>query len=188
MILRSAPWPSAAAYGRFESSARRPRRQSLRWVLAPCRNGLYYSHVLVAPPTWPDPPTVTSRGMTHAPPPPGQLMPLGEEAPRMARVLRLLANPDRLRMLCRMGMADELGGAHPTVGELVVVTGLSQSRVSQHLALLREAGIVMATREGQQVRYALVDPRVRAVMEALCDLCERGLPPSRLDGPAARRA
>lgn len=119
----------------------------------------------------------------HAPPP-GQLMPLGRDADQMARVLRVLANPDRLRMLCRMGMADETGGAHPAVGEMVRLTGLSQSRVSQHLALLREAGIVAPSREGQQVRYALVDPRVRAVMEALCDLCEAGLPPSRLDlGP-----
>lgn len=119
--------------------------------------------------------------MNHLAPPPGQLMPLGRDADQMARVLKVLANPDRLRMLCRMGMADEVGGAHPTVGEMVTLTGLSQSRVSQHLALLREAGIVSPNRFGQQVRYALVDPRVRAVMEALCDLCEAGLPPSRLD-------
>lgn len=119
--------------------------------------------------------------MTHLAPPPGQLMPLGRDADQMARVLRVLANPDRLRMLCRMGMADEVGGARPTVGEMVALTGLSQSRVSQHLALLRESGIVSPSREGQQVRYQLVDPRVRAVMEALCDLCEAGLPPSRLD-------
>ena len=111
----------------------------------------------------------------------GQLMPLGRDAEAMARVLRLLSNPDRLKMLCRMGMGDMDGGARPTVGEMVELTGLSQSRVSQHLALLREAGVVVPQREGQMMRYRLVDARVRAVMEALCDLCEAGLPPSPTD-------
>ena len=115
--------------------------------------------------------------------PAGQVMPLGRDAEDMARVLRLLSNPDRLRMLCRMGMGEMANGARPTVGEMVELTGLSQSRVSQHLALLREAGVVSPQREGQIVRYRLVDARVRAVMETLCDLCEAGLPPS---GPAER--
>ena len=117
--------------------------------------------------------------MTHALPARGLLMPLGRDADALARTLRLLANPDRLRMLCRMGMGDLDGGRRPTVGEMVGLTGLSQSRVSQHLALLREAGVIAPQREGQQVRYHLVDQRVRAVMEALCDVCEAGLPPAR---------
>jgi DNA-binding transcriptional ArsR family regulator len=119
--------------------------------------------------------------MTHQPVPAGQMMPLGRDADVMARVLKILANPERLKMLCRMGMSDMDNGLRPTVGEMVELTGLSQSRVSQHLALLRESGVVAPQREGQTVRYRLVDPRIRAVMEALCDLCEAGLPPSRLD-------
>jgi ArsR family transcriptional regulator, virulence genes transcriptional regulator len=119
--------------------------------------------------------------MMHQPAPAGQMMPLGRDADVMARVLKILANPDRLKMLCRMGMSDLDNGLRPTVGEMVELTGLSQSRVSQHLALLRESGVVTPQREGQTVRYRLVDPRIRAVMEALCDLCEAGLPPSRLD-------
>jgi DNA-binding transcriptional ArsR family regulator len=119
--------------------------------------------------------------MTHTLPLPGEMMPLGRDADAMARTLKVLANPDRLKMLCRMGMSDLDNGMRPTVGEMVDLTGLSQSRVSQHLALLRESGIVAPQREGQIVRYRLVDARVRAVMEALCDLCEAGLPPSRLD-------
>lgn len=119
--------------------------------------------------------------MNHQPIAPGQMMPLGRDAEVMARILKVLANPDRLKMLCRMGMSDLDQGLRPTVGEMVELTGLSQSRVSQHLALLRESGVVAPMREGQTVRYRLVDPRIRAVMEALCDLCEAGLPPSRLD-------
>lgn len=119
--------------------------------------------------------------MTHQPAPAGQMMPLGRDAEVMARVLKILANPDRLKMLCRMGMSDLDDGLRPTVGEMVELTGLSQSRVSQHLALLRESGVVAPQREGTTVRYRLLDPRIRAVMEVLCDLCEAGLPPSRLD-------
>jgi ArsR family transcriptional regulator len=119
--------------------------------------------------------------MMHQPVTAGQMMPLGRDAEGMARVLKILANPDRLKMLCRMGMSDLDNGLRPTVGEMVSLTGLSQSRVSQHLALLREAGVIAPQREGQTVRYRLVDARVRAVMEALCDLCEAGLPASRLD-------
>ena len=119
-----------------------------------------------------------------SPPEAGELMALGRDADAMARVLKMLANPDRLKMLCRMGMGDMDGGRRPTVGELVTLTGLSQSRVSQHLSLLREAGVVAPQREGQQVRYRLADAQVRAVMEALCDLCEVGLPPSAFGDPA----
>lgn len=104
------------------------------------------------------------------------LSPLGLRAEQVAHTLRILANPDRLKMLCRIGMAEEAHLDEPTVTELVVLTGLSQSRVSQHLALLREAGVVAPRREGQAVRYRLVDRRVRAVMEALCHLCETGEP------------
>jgi ArsR family transcriptional regulator len=104
------------------------------------------------------------------------LAPLGRQAEQMARTLRILANPDRLKMLCRIGMAEEAHLEEPTVTELVMLTGLSQSRVSQHLALLREAGVVAPRRDGQAVRYRLIDRRVRAVMEALCHLCETGIP------------
>ena len=45
-----------------------------------------------------------------------ELMSLGRDADAMARVLKLLANPERLRMLCRMGMGDMDGGTQPTVG------------------------------------------------------------------------
>lgn len=119
--------------------------------------------------------------MILQPVPAGQMMPLGRDADVMARTLKILANPDRLKMLCRMGMSDLDNGLRPTVGEMVELTGLSQSRVSQHLALLRESGVVAPQREGQTVRYRLVDARIRAVMEVLCDLCETGLPPSQLD-------
>ena len=103
----------------------------------------------------------------HALPPAGELMPLGRDADAMARVLKLLANPDRLRMLCRMGMSELDGGLRPTVGEMVALTGLSQSRVSQHLALLREEGMVETRREAQSIYYSLVPGPAFQVIQTL---------------------
>jgi DNA-binding transcriptional ArsR family regulator len=82
-------------------------------------------------------------------------------AERAADLLRALANEQRLLMLCNL-----LDGPL-TVGELNERVDLSQSALSQHLAVLREAGIVSAERQAQNVRYSLpkgVVPRLIAVL------------------------
>lgn len=83
----------------------------------------------------------------------------------MAGLLKLMSHPERLLMLCRM---DE--GEVP-VNELVALTGLSQSSVSQHLALLREEGVVAIRGEAQTRYYTLAHPVVRGLIHALCELC-----------------
>ena len=90
-------------------------------------------------------------------------------------LMKALANRHRLLILCRLTDGER------SVGDLAGFLGVRDSTVSQHLALLRESGVVAPQREGQQVRYRLADARVRAVMEALCDVCDAGLPASRLD-------
>ena len=65
-------------------------------------------------------------------------------------------------MLCRLALDGER-----TVGELTAVVGLSQSALSQHLAVLRQQGIVTTRREGLNVFYTIADPRTRALMQAL---------------------
>jgi len=85
----------------------------------------------------------------------------------MAGRLKLMSHPERLLMLCRM---DE---GEVSVSELVELSGLSQSSVSQHLAMLREEGIVSIRGEAQTRFYSLKDPIVRGVIHALCELCER---------------
>jgi len=62
--------------------------------------------------------------------------------------LKALADPTRLRILALLG-AEEL-----TVGELTAVLGMAQSRVSGHLAVLREAGLVRDRREGTSAYYS----------------------------------
>ena len=83
----------------------------------------------------------------------------------IAARLKLLGHPDRLLMLCRM---DE---GEASVTELVGLTGLSQSSVSQHLAQLRDQGAVAIRRAAQTRYYSLADPIVREIIHALCDLC-----------------
>ncbi|MFP7722248.1 ArsR/SmtB family transcription factor [Lysobacter sp. A3-1-A15] len=81
-----------------------------------------------------------------------------------AALLRSLANEQRLMVLCRL-----VGGELP-VGQLLEGTALSQSALSQHLAVLREAGLVSTRRQGQQVFYSLADGPALRVMETLHDI------------------
>lgn len=83
----------------------------------------------------------------------------------MAGRLKLMSHPERLLMLCRL---DE---GEASVSELVTLAGLSQSSVSQHLAMLRDEGVVSIRGEAQTRYYKLKDPMVRSIIHALCDLC-----------------
>lgn len=83
----------------------------------------------------------------------------------MAGRLKMMSHPERLLMLCRM---DE---GEASVTELVELSGLSQSSVSQHLAMMREEGVVSIRGEAQTRFYSLKDPIVRGVIHTLCELC-----------------
>ena len=60
----------------------------------------------------------------------------------------------------RLAILEALRRGPMTVGELVSTTGLSQSNTSNHLACLRDCGLVTARQEGRFVTYALSDRRV----------------------------
>ncbi|MFC3173576.1 ArsR/SmtB family transcription factor [Novosphingobium bradum] len=96
---------------------------------------------------------------------PTDLTQLKANAAHMAGRLKLMSHPERLLMLCRM---DE---GEVSVTELVTLTGLSQSSVSQHLAMLREEGVVTIRGEAQTRWYSLSDPLVRDLIHAMCELC-----------------
>lgn len=78
-----------------------------------------------------------------------------------ASLCQALADPSRLRIV------EELTRQPRTISELVAALGLSQSTVSRHVALLRERGIVAATREGSSVVCRLADPRAVQIVELL---------------------
>ncbi len=98
---------------------------------------------------------------------PVDLKQLKANAGSMAQRLKIMSHPERLLMLCRL---DE---GEASVGELVTLCGLSQSAVSQHLAMLREEQVVAIRGEAQTRFYSLKDPQVRSIIHALCEICER---------------
>ncbi|HKS48566.1 MAG TPA: metalloregulator ArsR/SmtB family transcription factor [Amycolatopsis sp.] len=79
----------------------------------------------------------------------------------LARLGRALADPTRCRIL--VALLD--GVSYP--GQLATKLGLTRSNVSNHLSCLRGCGLVVATYEGRQVRYALADPHLARALGEL---------------------
>ncbi|WP_207905779.1 ArsR/SmtB family transcription factor [Aestuariirhabdus litorea] len=77
------------------------------------------------------------------------------------QLLKRMANRNRLMVLCTL-MDQEL-----SVGELNQRVPLSQSALSQHLSVLRDAGLVATRKEAQTVYYRVDDPRVGKILDAL---------------------
>ncbi len=96
-----------------------------------------------------------------------------------AEVLKVLASPRRLEIL------HVLADGPMEVGRLATTLGASQPNVSQHLAVLRTAGMVEAERDGREVRYRLADAGVIQACQVMRGVLERRL--SRL-GQLGRRA
>ena len=84
-----------------------------------------------------------------------------DHAIEAATFLKALANDQRLLMLCCL-----IDGAL-SVGEINARVPLSQSALSQHLGVLREAGLVTTTRKSQTVYYALAQGPALNIMEIL---------------------
>lgn len=86
---------------------------------------------------------------------------LRKNATQAARLLRALSNENRLMLLCLLFEGEK------TVGELNESLDLSQSALSQHLAMLREEGMVRTRRAGQSIYYGLDSPPAQKVIETL---------------------
>ncbi len=84
-----------------------------------------------------------------------------ENAQEACSLLKTLSNTSRLLVLCALVTREH------TVGELEELTGLSQSAISQHLARLREEGVVATRRDAQRIFYSLTNAEVAAVLETL---------------------
>ncbi len=81
-----------------------------------------------------------------------------------ARLMKALGNEQRLLILCNL-----LEGPM-SVGELNARVALSQSALSQHLALLREGGLVETRRDARSIHYSLPAGPVMRVMAVLQDI------------------
>jgi DNA-binding transcriptional ArsR family regulator len=97
-----------------------------------------------------------------------------------AGLLRTLASPHRLRIIHRLGIAP------CGVTELARDLGLNQAAASQHLAVMRSAGIVEAVRDGRSVTYELSDREILSACGLMRSVLVRRL--SRLGDLAAAAA
>ncbi len=79
-------------------------------------------------------------------------------------LLKAMANEWRLMILCQLAEGEK------TVSELQSILGLSQSALSQHLAILRREKIVRARKQAQSVSYSLFGDDATRVMETLHDV------------------
>lgn len=86
-------------------------------------------------------------------------------AEQAAAMLRTLGNEQRLLLLCLLAEHVEL-----SVGALHAYVDLSQSALSQHLARMREDGLVEFRREAQTLYYRIADPRVETLLTTLKDV------------------
>jgi DNA-binding transcriptional ArsR family regulator len=90
--------------------------------------------------------------------------PTESERQRSAAVARALGDPKRLCVL------ESLAGGEASVGELATRVSCQVPNMSQHLAVLRSAGLVEARRDGSTVYYRLADPRILEACQLLQSL------------------
>lgn len=86
-------------------------------------------------------------------------------AAEAAQFLKVLGNPHRLLVLCHLVTFGEM-----PVSALVAQVGLSQSALSQHLARLREDGLVTYRRDAQTLHYRICDARAERILAVLRDI------------------
>ena len=95
-----------------------------------------------------------------------------------AEVLKTLSNPRRLEII------HLLADGPREVTRLADEMGISQPNVSQHLAIMRAAGVVEAERDGREVRYRLSDPEIICACETMRGVLVRRL--ARISAAAIR--
>ncbi len=93
---------------------------------------------------------------------PSDIQELEGMAAEVAAILRTLGNERRLMIVCKL---VEWGEANVT--SLAEAVGLSQSALSQHIAKLREQGIIAYRRESQTLWYRIADPRIEKLFATL---------------------
>ncbi|MFP4114083.1 MAG: ArsR/SmtB family transcription factor [Spirochaetota bacterium] len=86
----------------------------------------------------------------------------GQALEEHARKLKVLGHPVRLKLLCAIARQED-----PCVSELWVCLNQPQPVVSQHLAVLKEKGIVRSEVKGNRRIYSIIDPFVRDLVRAI---------------------
>ena len=82
-------------------------------------------------------------------------------ATKASQLLKALANPDRLLLLCQLTQGEHC------VSEMEALVGVLQPTLSQQLGVLRKEGLVTTRREGKQIFYGIASQDALAVMQVL---------------------
>ncbi len=93
-----------------------------------------------------------------------QLMTQDEDIERASRSLKAMSHPLRLKILCT------LGGQEISVQDIVENVGTSQSNISQHLAVLRDKGILASRKDANRVYYRVGDARTLRLIGMMQDV------------------
>ncbi len=93
-----------------------------------------------------------------------QLMTQDEDIERASRSLKAMSHPLRLKILCT------LGGQEISVQDIVENVGTSQSNISQHLAVLRDKGILASRKDANRVFYRVGDARTLRLIGMMQDV------------------
>lgn len=93
-----------------------------------------------------------------------ELADLENRAHQAARLLKMMASEQRLILLCRLSEGEA------SVNTLSSYVNLAQSATSQHLAKMRQEGLVKTRRDAQTIYYSLSDPAASRIIDLLCDI------------------
>jgi len=86
---------------------------------------------------------------------------VGVNYEKVSETLKALGHPARLKIMAGL-LKDECN-----VAQIQKVLGLPQSTISQHLRILKNAGIIKGRREGNKTCYSVIDARVRKIAEII---------------------
>lgn len=88
-----------------------------------------------------------------------------QKSGEISRMLKVIGNQRRLVILCQLTAHEEM-----SVTQLVDALKMGQSALSQHLAKMREEGILNNRRDGQTILYSIADERVAELMRTFYQL------------------
>jgi len=92
-----------------------------------------------------------------------------EDIERASRSLKAMSHPLRLKILCTLGAREV------SVQDIVEQVGTSQSNISQHLAILRDKGILAARKDANRVYYRVSDGRTLRLIGMMREVfCQHG--------------
>jgi len=87
-----------------------------------------------------------------------------EDIQQAAHAIKAIAHPLRLKILCVLNDQEMI------VQDIVSHVGTSQSNISQHLAILRDKGVLAARKEANRVFYRIGDPRTLKLVGLMRDV------------------